>query len=80
MNDFSYDKNNDILYYTIMDKNNSYGDEDIDNIIFMKDIDTNLLTGITVMHFLKMYRNNDLRISFLNRFFDVKAIVSQLHI
>ena len=80
MRNFYYDKINDILYYTIMDKSNSYGEEDIDNIIFMKDINTNILTGITVMNFKSMYARNDFRISVVNSFFDVKNIISQLHI
>lgn len=72
MNDFFYDKKHDILYYTIMDKSNSYGDEEPDNIVLMRDIDTDILTGITIMNFLKMYIGNDIRINVLNKYFNVK--------
>lgn len=80
INRFCYDKDNDILYYTEGDKSNSYGDEDPDNIVFMRDIDTDILTGITIMNFLKMYRKKDARIDILSQYFNVGTVINELNI
>ena len=77
---FQYDEENDILYYTSADKSNSYGDEEPDNIVFMRDIDTDVITGITILDFARMYKNNDCRMNILMEYFDVTAVVKILHL
>lgn len=78
MNKFHYDEENDILYYTKADKSNSYGDEDPDNIVFMKDIETDIVTGITILNFVRMYQERDTRIKILSEYFNVGMIVQKL--
>ena len=43
-----YDSLNDILYISFASTANSYGDESIDGIVILKDIDTDEITGLTV--------------------------------
>lgn len=49
-----YDSKFDIMYYSDGDTSNSYGDEDIDNIVVMKDMDSNEVVGYTIMNYKKM--------------------------
>lgn len=77
-NKFRYDKDNDILYYTNGDKSNSYGDEEPDNIVFMRDIDTDVVTGITVLDFARMCKKNDSRIKVLYQYFNVKLVFGSI--
>jgi len=78
-NDFVYDSHNDVLYYTIGDKSNSYGDENINNIVFMKDINTEELTGITVLDFAKMCFRGDSRLSILSKYFNPREILKSIN-
>lgn len=48
-----YDKKFDVLYISLGDKDNSYGDDSKDDFIIMRDIDTNEITGITIFNFLE---------------------------
>lgn len=57
---FDYDKKFDVLYIAIGDRSNSYGDDSEGNVIYLKDIDTDELTGITIMNFKKKYIENKL--------------------
>nr|DAE40873.1 MAG TPA: Protein of unknown function (DUF2283) [Caudoviricetes sp.] len=50
---FDYDKKFDVLYIALGDRSNSYGDDSDGNVIYLKDIDTDELTGITIMNFKK---------------------------
>ena len=52
---FDYDKKFDVLYIALGDRSNSDG-----NVIYLKDIDTDELTGITIMNFKKKYIENRL--------------------
>lgn len=78
-NNYGYDDKFDTLYYTIGDTSNSYGDEEPDNIVFLKDMNTDLLTGITILHFLKMYNEKDSRLNNVNAYLDVNQIARQLN-
>lgn len=51
--EFDYDKKFDVLYIALGDRSNSYGDDSDGNVIYLKDIDTDELTGITIMNFKK---------------------------
>nr|DAV54221.1 MAG TPA: Protein of unknown function (DUF2283) [Caudoviricetes sp.] len=57
---FDYDKKFDVLYIALGDRSNSYGDDSEGNVIYLKDIDTDELTGITIMNFKKKYIENKL--------------------
>ena len=78
VNEINYDRAVDVLYLTFSNMSNSYGDEDIDNIVFFKDIDSEEITGITILNFLKMYKRNDSRLRSLNKFIDVNHIATEL--
>lgn len=50
----SYDSKFDVMYYSFGDTSNVYGDEDINNIVVMKDIDSDEVKGYTIMGFKRM--------------------------
>lgn len=56
----NYDSKYDILYILFSDNSNSYGDDETPGIIYMRDMDTDELTGYTITHFKKMYHNKAL--------------------
>lgn len=72
---FHYDYANDILYYSMENKDHSYGDEDPDNIVFMKDIDTDAITGITILDFVRMYQAKDKRMEIIAPYFDIQGVI-----
>lgn len=72
---FDYDRINDILYYSMAVQDHSYGDENPDNIVFMKDIDTDAITGITILDFVRMYRANDKRMEIIAPYFDIHGVI-----
>lgn len=47
---YDLDEKNEILYIGFRDKSNSYG-EDLGDIIIMRDINTNEVTGVTIMNY-----------------------------
>lgn len=49
-----YDPKFDVLYCSIGDTSNSYGDEIGDRVVLLRDMDTNNITGITIFDHLKM--------------------------
>ena len=55
-----HDKDNDVLYIGIGDRSNSYGDEEEEGIILLRDIDTEELTGVTILDFLYRYKHKQL--------------------
>lgn len=55
-----HDKDNDVLYIGIGDRSNSYGDEEEEGIILLRDIDTEELTGVTILDFLYRYKHKKL--------------------
>lgn len=48
-----YDKKFDVLYCKIANTDNSYGDEIDSNIVVLRDIETDTVTGITIMGYKK---------------------------
>lgn len=48
-----YDNAHDTLYVALGDKANSYGDDSLGDVILMRDIETDDITGITILSFLK---------------------------
>ena len=71
---YDYDKSNDILYCSFADKSNSYGDEYPDNIIIMRDLCSNDITGVTVLNVFRMIREKDGRLSVLKKYINQDAI------
>ncbi len=49
-----YDSDYDVLYYTLGDTSNSYGDENDNGIVFMKDINSDEIMGYTIFNFKKI--------------------------
>jgi len=56
----NYDAAHDVLYLGFADRQNSYGDEVCDDVIVLKDADTEAITGVTILDFLRHYRNDTL--------------------
>ena len=55
--DYNYDDKNDILYITIGAPLPSYGNEEIEGIIIRRNIKDDILTGITILDFMKREGN-----------------------
>ena len=75
-----YDQEIDILYYTRLNECDSYGDENPDNIVIMRDIESDAVTGITILNFARMYRMKDARLKVVEEFFDVKNVTNMYKI
>lgn len=56
----NYDERFDVLYVGIGDKTNSYGDDSQDDILVMRDFDTDEITGFTIFGFMKKLKENSL--------------------
>ena len=73
-----YDSTFDVLYCTVGDASNSYGDESFPDIIIMKDMDTEEVTGYTVMNFSKVMAEKGSEYEFLSNALDLAAIVKKV--
>ena len=74
-----YDNKYDVLYCLIDDTSNSYGGELDSNIVLLRDIDTEKVTGITVLDFKRSFcRNKQIAIT-LNKYFNVSEILALLN-
>ena len=56
----NYDKHFDTLYFAFASNDNSYGDDSKNSIILLRDMDTEEITGITILSFMKKYQTNTL--------------------
>ena len=74
-NNIYYDSKYDVLNIKFSSTKNSYGDEEIDNIILLKDFKDDKITGITILDFKKMYDRNDERMKEINKYIDSNADV-----
>lgn len=54
------DPENDILYIGLGDRSFSYGDETSEGIVVLHDLNTEEITGITILNFKKKYLQNRL--------------------
>ena len=77
--EIDYDNRYDVLYCKIDDTSNSYGDEIDSNIILLKDMDTEEITGITIMDFKRSYNVNNLIKDTLNKFFNAEEILAMVN-
>lgn len=73
-----YDSKYDVLNIKFSSTKNSYGDEEIDNIILLKDFKDDRITGITILDFKKMYDRNDERMKEINKYFDSKDVFNYI--
>ena len=55
-----YDRHLDTLYVALGDKSNSYGDDSQNDIILMRDMETDEITGFTILNFFKKCMANSL--------------------
>lgn len=70
-----YDSKYDIMYYACGDTTNSYGDEDIDNIIVLKDIDSDEVMGYTIMNFRRICVSHSKEYGIISELFDVEQVM-----
>lgn len=70
-----YDSKFDVMNYRIGDTSNSYGDEDIDNIVVLKDMDTDEITGYTIMNFKRICQNKTKEYDVLSKIFDIAQVL-----
>ena len=71
-----YDSQYDIMYYVIGDTSNSYGDEYIDNIVALKDFDTDEITGFTIMNFGKICKSKSSEYAEVSKLLDIQKAMS----
>ncbi len=74
----NYDPENDVLYIRLSDSKNVYGDEDPTNMVIFRDLDTDSLTGVTIMDYMQMYRKRDDRLNTVPSMVNLAAINQQL--
>lgn len=75
-NKVDYDQKFDVLYYNMSNTGNSYGDEIDDNIVLLRDIDTDKITGVTIIGYNQFFVVNTQKIELLSRYINVKNILS----
>lgn len=63
-----YDFKFDILYCCILNTDNSYGDEIDDIIVILRDIETEQVTGVTIIGYKKYFQGNIEEENKLNRY------------
>ena len=66
-----YDAKFDVMYYICGDTSNSYGDEDVDNIVTLKDIDSDEVRGYTIMNFKRICDSHSEEYEIISNLFDV---------
>lgn len=70
-----YDSKFDILSYIWGDTSNAYGDEDIDNIVILKDIDSDEVMGYTIMNFKKICESKSSEYSIVSKLFNLPEVM-----
>lgn len=78
-NRFNYDTKFDVLYYSIGDTSNSYGDEVDDRLILLRDINTDDVTGITVLDFIKYCMRNDSIVNTISKYVNVENVLNEIN-
>ena len=72
-----YDKKFDVLYYNILETDNSYGDEIDNTIVLLRDMeDDSIITGITILDFKKNFIHNQKKKQVLSEYIDITPIVN----
>jgi uncharacterized protein YuzE len=75
-NNIDYDKKFDVLYYNMEDTGNSYGDEIDNNIVILRDIETDRITGVTIIGFDEFFIMNKEKRKELSNYIDASPITS----
>lgn len=68
----NYDTEMDVLYINFSNISNSIGYEDIDNIVYLKDLETQEVTGITILNFKSLIKINSIDIKNLTHEFSLE--------
>lgn len=71
-----YDNEFDVMNYRIGDTSNSYGDEDVDNIVTFRDMNTDEITGYTIMNFKRICRTRSKEYEIISKIMDVPKVLS----
>lgn len=66
-----YDKKYDVLYCKIANTDNSYGDEIDNNIVVLRDMDTDIVTGITIIGYEKFVKQNTQKINIIRQYINI---------
>ena len=57
-NSVNYDDRFDILYFSIADTSNSYGDQIDSHMILLKDLNTDEITGVTIYGYKRFFTSD----------------------
>ena len=74
LNKIDYDQKFDVLYYNISNTENSYGDEIDDNIVILRDIDTDKIIGVTIIGYNEFFVVNTQKINLLTQYISTEAL------
>ena len=74
-----YDPQYDTLRIAYASGKNSYGDDSIPGLICLRDLDTDKITGVTVMHFLNLFQRSELPKLPDNVFVDFNQIADTIY-
>lgn len=74
---FIFDAKFDILYYTFEPSEDSYGQHQSDDIVFMRNVDTEDITGVTVMGFMRLYTHRRQSLSIIETMINIDEIVPE---
>ena len=76
----NYDRRADVLYVSISDTGNSYGVEDDFGLVFLRDANTDELTGITILGFRKQRNYEAIRRLLLEEDIQITSALERLMI
>lgn len=71
-----YDSTYDVLYYTFGDTSNSYGDEDDNGIVFIKDIISDEIMGYTIFNFKQICNEKSETFHYLSSHLNINAAMN----
>lgn len=72
-----YDKKSDVLYLTLADTSNSFGVEDDNGIVVLKDANSLKITGITVMFYKQLQQRDRLKEKLKREDIPIQAVFSK---
>lgn len=73
-----YDKKYDVLYCKIANTDNSYGDEIDNNIVVLRDMDTDIVTGITIIGYEKFVKQNIQKINIIRQYININFLKNDI--
>ncbi len=73
---WNYDSKFDVMYYVFGDTSNSYGDDQTDNIVAMRDIDSDEVQGYTILNFKRICSAMETEYNILKDLIDIKKALS----